>query len=408
MLRRLFPRAVIGLALLACDGPTADPVPADARSDAAVDAQPAPADARPDVEAPIDAETPDAETTLDAGPTPDAAPPEAALPPRAGIAGLAPPGNVAAMAERGGIEWSILRARRTAAGEIDVDRLLDGVDCLILPGGDDIDPAVYGEARHPTVNLISEARAELDFALLRGALERRMPILGLCLGGQELTVALGGSLVQDIPSEIDDPLDHRSVHRIDFVEGTLMAALYGGRPQDIFSNHHQAADPADMGQGLVVSARSADGVVEAFEIADRAAHPFAIGTQYHPERQLESGAHDGLIDGFRAACLAHQAAHPRVPTPPDHGEVWDYGACQSDDGPGVCLDVAACAERGGQSAPGFCPGPAAIQCCAGVRCVDGSGQAGDCFATDLCDQLGRTRLPFLCPGDDTVQCCLDD
>ncbi len=340
----------------------------------------------------------------DVGSAPDAAP---LLPPRMGIAGLAPPGNVAAMAERGGIEWSLLRPHRTAAGEIDVDRLLDGVDCLVLPGGDDIDPAMYGEEPHPTVRLISEARAELDFAVLRGALDRRMPILGLCLGGQELTVALGGSLVQDIPSEVPDPLDHRAIHRVDFVEGTLMAELYGGQPRDIFSNHHQAADEADMGRGLRVSARSADGVVEAFEASDRMTYPFVIGTQYHPERQLESGSHDGLIEGFRDACLAYQAAHPRMPSPPDHGESWDYGACQSDDGPGVCLDVADCAGRGGTSAPGFCPGPAEIQCCSGVTCVDGSGQGGECFATDLCDQLERVRVPWLCPGDDSVQCCLE-
>lgn len=359
--------------------------------------------ARPDMMPPLDAAS---APTPDAGPEPDAGP-MANLPPRVGIAGLAPPGNVAAMAERGQIEWSLLRAHRTPEGELDVDRLLAEIDCLILPGGDDIDPAVYGEEPHPTVRLISEARAELDFAVLRGALERRMPILGLCLGGQELTVALGGSLVQDIPSEVADPLNHRAVHPIEFVEGTLMAELYGVPDLAIFSNHHQAADEADLGEGLRVSARSSDGVVEAFEAIDRAAYPFLIGTQYHPERQLDSGDHDGLIEGFRAACLAYQAANPRMPSEPDQGDAWDYGACQSDQGPGVCLDVSACASRRGIASPGFCPGPAEIQCCSGVSCVSGSGHAGECFATELCDQLGRTRLPYLCPGDNTVQCCLE-
>lgn len=341
----------------------------------------------------------------------DAARPIAPLPPRVGIAGLSPPGNVAAMAERGGLEWSLLRAHRTPAGEIDVDRLLDEVDCLVVPGGADIDPAVYGEPRHPTVDLISAARAEFDFAVLQAALDRRMPVLGLCLGGQMITVARGGSLVQDIPSEVPQPLDHRSVHDIEVVDGTLLASLYGpalsaAGTLEIFSNHHQAADGADLGAGLRVAARSADGVVEAFEAIDRVDYPFLVGTQYHPERQLDSGQHDGLIEGFRAACLAYQAVHPRAPSEPDHGDDWDYGACQSDQGPGVCLDVVDCAGRGGRASPGFCPGPAEVQCCAGVTCVSGSGHPGECFAAELCDQLGRVRVPWLCPGDRTVQCCL--
>ncbi len=358
-----------------------------------------------------DATTTDA-TTVDAGEpdvrgAPDAAPSAPLLPARMGVAGLAPPGNVATLAEQATMEWSLLRAHRRADASIDVDRLLDHVDCLVLPGGADIDPAAYGEARHPTVRLISEARAELDFAVLRAALVRRMPVLGLCLGGQELTVALGGSLVQDIPSEVGEPLDHRSGHAIHIVPGTLMAELYGVREVTIYSNHHQAADEADLGAGLRVAARSADGVVEAFEALDRERHPFVFGTQYHPEQQLETGFHDGLIEGFKTACLAYQAAHPRTPTEPDHGDIWDEGACHSDVGPGVCLDVAPCADLGGTSAPGFCPGPANIQCCSGVRCVPGSGDVGTCFSTELCDQLGRARVPWLCPGDNTVQCCLD-
>ena len=397
----------VALLSLACDPGAGEPVdaePADG-SPLSVDAGRSSPDAEPSDTAPTG---PDATPDPSPDAAPDAAPPEARLPPRMGIAGLGPPGNVAAMAERGDIEWTRLRAERTPAGEIDVERLLDGIDCLVLPGGDDIDPALYGEAPHPTVRLISPARAELDFAVLRGALDRGLPILGLCLGGQQLTVALGGSLVQDIPSEIEAPLDHRSLHPITFVDGSLMAELYGVPALEIFSNHHQAADAADMGRGLRVSARSADGVVEAFEAIDRARHPFVVGTQYHPERQLESGAHDGLVAGFRAACLAYQAANPRMPSAPDHGQEWEYGACQSDVGPGVCLDVAICAERGGVAAPGFCPGPAAIQCCSDVLCVDGSGQAGECISTDLCDQRGRARVPWLCPGDSTVQCCLED
>ena len=87
---------------------------------------------------------------------------------------------------------------------------------------------------------------------------------------------------------------------------------------------------------------------------------------------------------------------------PDPG----WGPCSVRGTPGECLPTAEC-DDGRVSTRGFCPGPAEIQCCAGVACVDGSGQPGECFSTALCDQRGRTRLPWLCPGDDTVQCCLD-
>jgi gamma-glutamyl-gamma-aminobutyrate hydrolase PuuD len=361
-----------------------------------------------------DGNPPDAADEMDALPddagTPDARPPEPpppALPARMGVAGLAAPGNVAVLAERADMEWSLLRAERRGDGALDVDAILDRVDCVVLPGGADIDPAVYGETPDPTVRLISEARAELDFAVLQGALDRRMPILGLCLGGQELNVLLGGALVQDIPSEVDGHLDHRQNHRIEIVPGTLMDSLYAVDALEIYSNHHQAAeDGPGLADGLRVAARSADGVVEAFEAEDRETFPFVFGTQYHPEQQLDTGLHDGLIAGFKAACLDYQAQHPRAAGGPDHGTVWDYGACHNDAGPGVCLDVGECADRGGVSGPGPCAGPAHIQCCSAVACVTGAGLPGECFSTDLCDQLGGARERWLCPGNSEVECCL--
>ncbi len=365
------------------------------------DFAPRPDDAAPRVDAGPDS-APDAEA-------PEPAAPAAPLPARLGVAGLGGPGNVAVMAEKAGIEWSQLRARRREDGSLDTDAILASVDCLVLPGGADIDPARFGEEAHSSVRLISEARAEFDFAVLEAALELRMPILGLCLGGQELTVALGGGLVQDIPSEIEEHLDHRAEHAIQIVAGTLMDELYDGDSLRIFSNHHQAAeDGAGLGEGLRVSARSSDGVVEAFEAVDRARYPFLFGTQYHPEQQLETDLHDGLMAGFKAACLAYQAEHPRALDEPDHGTIWDYGACQSDLGAGVCVDTGTCGEGGGTASPGFCPGPAEIQCCTSLACETGSGVAGACFSTELCDQLERHREAYLCPGDSTVQCCLGE
>jgi hypothetical protein len=224
-LRRLLP--LVCLLGVGCDDAAGESAPdtgsgadaatvADRRGDAAGAGDPADAGAAAETST-------DATAGHDAHPASDAATASAAdadarpplQPPRLGIAGLYESGNVVSMAERGDIEWSLLRRQRQADGSLDIDAILADVDCLVLPGGADIDPARYGEDPHPTVNLISDARDEFDFAVLEEALERRMPILGLCLGGQELTVALGGRLVQDIPSEIPGAVDHRALHPIE-------------------------------------------------------------------------------------------------------------------------------------------------------------------------------------------------
>jgi len=194
-----------------------------------------------------------------------------------------------------------------------VPELLARVDCLLLTGGPDIDPQAYGEQPHATVRVMPRERQQFDFALAREALVRQMPTLGICLGAQELNVVLGGSLVQDIPSEVPRSLSHRQnaleqfrrgVHQIELVPGTRLAGLYGGqRTIAVNSAHHQAAD--GLGKGLVVAARSTDGVIEAFEAPALA---FLIGVQFHPEMQTEpAGLHDGLFDEFVKECRGFAA-----------------------------------------------------------------------------------------------------
>lgn len=192
-----------------------------------------------------------------------------------------------------------------------VGSLLDRLDGLILAGGPDVDPQAYGEEQHPTVSVVPEERQEFDFALAREAMRRRMPILGICLGSQELNVVLGGSLVQDIPSEVEENVGHRrldleelrsGVHEITFIADTRLAGLYERSTITVNSAHHQASD--DLGEGLVVAARAADGIVEAYELPG---YPFLIGVQFHPEIQnAPAGQHSGLFGALVEAAVEYR------------------------------------------------------------------------------------------------------
>jgi putative glutamine amidotransferase len=164
-------------------------------------------------------------------------------------------------------------------------QVLDRLDGLVITGGKDIDPARYRQAAHP---MTDEPRADRDaweFALLAGALRRGMPVLGICRGAQLLNVALGGTLHQHLP----DVLGHSrhqagnavfSTSTVRTVPGTRLASLIG-ESSDEQCYHHQAI--ADLGDGLVVSAQDADGVIEAIELP---AAFFVVAVQWHPEERL--------------------------------------------------------------------------------------------------------------------------
>jgi putative glutamine amidotransferase len=182
----------------------------------------------------------------------------------------------------------------------DASPLLDLVDGLLLPGGDDLAPPV---PYPPDVvfDLVPEAQLAFDRALLRGALERGLPILAVCYGMQLLALECGGRLHYDIASDLPDAGEHRpsdpeARHALHVVRGSRLAELLGEPAEPVSSRHHQAV--AEPGRGLVVSARTEDGVVEGIE---RPGEPFCLGVQWHPESQTDSGSRR-LFGAFVEAC----------------------------------------------------------------------------------------------------------
>jgi putative glutamine amidotransferase len=180
---------------------------------------------------------------------------------------------------------------------------------LLLLGGSDVDPALYGETPHEKTEVVAAPRDAYEVALVKAAIARDLPIFGICRGIQLLNVALGGSLVQDIPAQVVQHLDHHPGgapsmigHYVEVTAGTTLAALLDGEiERDGFcavnSRHHQALKK--VADGLKVTASSVDGVIEAVE---RPASRFCVAVQWHPESFWPSGRFQGLFRGFLAAC----------------------------------------------------------------------------------------------------------
>jgi putative glutamine amidotransferase len=168
-------------------------------------------------------------------------------------------------------------------------RVLDGLDGLIITGGRDIDPASYGQHRHPaTDEAVGDTRMRdaFEFELVRGAMRRGMPVLGICRGAQVINVALGGTLHQHLPDLIGHTHHQQgnavfATSAVRTVPGTRLASLIG-ESSDAQCYHHQAIDK--LGDGLIVSAQDADGVVEAVEIPG---DNFVLAVQWHPEERLD-------------------------------------------------------------------------------------------------------------------------
>jgi putative glutamine amidotransferase len=178
---------------------------------------------------------------------------------------------------------------------------------LLIPGSPaDVDPWRYGEEPHARLGPVNPARTDFETHMVRLALTRELPVFGICGGSQVLNVALGGSLYQDIPSQVAKAYKHSGSpepsHTVDIVPGTRLAGILGTQELRVNSLHHQAVKVP--GQGLIIGASARDGVIEAVEMASR---PFVIGVQWHPERLFaEDTAAQRLFSAFVQEATARQ------------------------------------------------------------------------------------------------------
>ncbi|WP_078381798.1 gamma-glutamyl-gamma-aminobutyrate hydrolase family protein [Sutcliffiella halmapala] len=168
----------------------------------------------------------------------------------------------------------------------DVAQLVDKIDGLVVTGGGDIDPTLFGEEPHPNLGMISPGRDSFEIAMIEKMLAANKPILAICRGIQILNIAVGGDMYQDIYSQIDEPLlqhaqkanrTHLS-HYVTTTENSLLERITGKSKFKINSFHHQAV--RNVPKPLVVSAHASDGIIEAIESVE---HTFVLGVQWHPE-----------------------------------------------------------------------------------------------------------------------------
>jgi putative glutamine amidotransferase len=210
---------------------------------------------------------------------------------------LAPRSYVTAVQLAGGVAI-VLPPDQVAVA--DPDLWLDRLDALMLAGGADLDPASYGAETHPETKGTWPERDRFELALTRRALERDLPVLGICRGMQLLNVALGGSLDQHLPESVGNEV-HRAVggtfgeHHVRLEPGTLASTAAGNESFVVWSHHHQGVDR--VGEGLRVSGWSVeDELVEAIELPEKR---FALGVVWHPEEDPDSKLIAALVEAAK-------------------------------------------------------------------------------------------------------------
>lgn len=170
-------------------------------------------------------------------------------------------------------------------------RYLDVIDGLVISGGHfDVDPALYGEAPHPKTGPLKPERTAMEIKMFRAAVKRGMPVLGICGGAQVMSVAMGGSLYQSVPDQLEGAIPHeapnpeRPCHPVRVAEGSLLGRAAGRADIDVNSTHHQGIK--EPGRGVVACAVAPDGLIEAVEA--RRPGGFLLGVQWHPEALFET------------------------------------------------------------------------------------------------------------------------
>jgi putative glutamine amidotransferase len=196
-----------------------------------------------------------------------------------------------------------------------VRALYERLDGLLIPGGVDMDPETYGEAMRPEVGRLDAARDTVELQLVRWAIADGMPVLGLCRGAQVINVAAGGSLYQDIPTQISSTLQHdcyptkgftrtHLAHPVSVMPGSRLEAAVEQSSLDVNSMHHQSVKT--LGEGLTVTAVAPDGVVEAIEGTGEG---FLVGVQWHPEVfDADDPSTRPLFEAFVRACVEYVAS----------------------------------------------------------------------------------------------------
>ncbi len=174
-----------------------------------------------------------------------------------------------------------------------IEAYLDRISGLVISGGGfDISPELYGATPQPGLGPLKESRTAFELKLLRAALSRSVPVLGVCGGMQLINVALGGTLHQDIALELPQAKQHQQAHDrahpqhpVEVLDGTHLAEGVGKGQLMVNSTHHQAISA--VGTGLIVSAKAADGIIEGIETKDGV----AMGVQWHPEMMIDTVPH---------------------------------------------------------------------------------------------------------------------
>ena len=204
---------------------------------------------------------------------------------------------IQAVADAGGIPVLI----PTLADEAVLQHHVDRVDGFLFIGGPDYHPVHYGQTLKPETKLVSRERDKTDMLLGKMVLARGIPVLGICAGHQLINIICGGSLVGHISRAWAHCADKtlkkpkRKHHLVEITGGRLLKKIFGCRRICTNSSHHQAVDPAGVGQGLEIVARAVDGTVEAIEAVDGR---FVLGVQWHPEAMRNNPLQKRIFRAF--------------------------------------------------------------------------------------------------------------
>ena len=200
---------------------------------------------------------------------------------------------VKAVAENGGIPLIL----PTISGKEILRRYVEQLDGLVLVGGDDVPPSAYGEQPNETVKVLPMQRYNFERKLISLWFSSGKPMLGICLGMQFTNVVAGGSLIQDIPSQVGTKVNHRGYHQVKINPNSSLAKILGASEALVYSNHHQAVK--DLGGSLKIVARSEDDVVEALERTDG---KFGLFVQWHPEAMDDIKHRNAIYGALIRAC----------------------------------------------------------------------------------------------------------